>query len=485
MADEDLRGITAKKETDFSEWYTQLIEQAELADVRYGIKGFVVYREWAQITMEKMYRAMSDALDAAGHMPLCFPTLIPEKNFLLEAEHVDGFSPEVFWVTEDGGGKLSEKYALRPTSETAFYQMYALWIRSWRDLPYKRYQRASVFRAEKTKMTRPFLRGREFHWFESHNAFATKEDALKQVYEDMQITHDVLQEQFGMPHIFFERPQWDKFPGADKTFAADALMGSGKVLQLPSTHLLGENFSKPFNVKYVDKDGQSKHCHMTCYGPAISRIYGGMIALHSDNKGLRVPFDYSPLQVVIIPIFKDDGKAVLDKCSAIAKKLKGYSLKIDDRQEYTPGWKYNNYELKGVPIRIEVGPKDVAGKQVVVARRDLNKKEFVKDEDLVEYVKNLAHDYTDNLIKQAGLDFEKSLQDVNTVNEVKKALDDNKIARANFCSIGMDGIKCAAEIEKTGGFVRGKRMDKEEKPHGNCVACGKKANVVVYVARSY
>ena len=488
MAEEKKIGITVKKKDDFSEWYTQLIEQAELADVRYGIKGFVVYREWAQVTIEKMYRSMMDALDRKGHMPLCFPTLIHEKNFELEAEHVEGFTPDVFWVTQAGSEKLNEKYALRPTSETAFYQMYSLWLRSHRDLPYKRYQRASVFRAEKTKGTRPFLRGREFHWIETHNAFATHEDAYKQVLEDMEITREVLGEEFAIPHIFFERPQWDKFPGAVSTFAADALMGSGKVLQLPSTHLLGENFSKPFNVTYVAENGEQKYCHLTCYGPAISRIYGAMIALHSDDKGLRVPFNMAPLQVVIVPIPKEgaDNKAILKKAEKLSKDLgKKYSVKIDDRDEYTPGWKYNYYELKGVPMRIEVGPRDLENGTVIIARRDTGKKELTKDPDVVKAVDKIAGEYTENLLKQADEGFEKNIVHSKSVEEIKKALSENKIASAGFCSIGMDGAKCAEKIDLTGGEVRGKRMDKEEKPKGNCVSCDKPAKLIVYVAKSY
>ncbi|MFT4261305.1 MAG: proline--tRNA ligase [Candidatus Woesearchaeota archaeon] len=475
------KGILIDKQKDFSGWYTELLEKSELADVRYGIKGFVVYREWAQASIEKMFRIYCDALDNKDHMPLCFPTLIPEKNFQLEASHVEGFSPDVFWLEKDG----DEKYALRPTSETAFYQMYNLWIRSHRDLPYKRYQRGSVFRAEKTKTTRPFFRGREFHWIETHNGFATKEDAMNQVHEDMQTTKEVIFERFGIPHIFFERPQWDKFPGAVNTYAADALMGSGKVLQLPSTHYLGTNFSKPFNVKYQSKEGKEEFVHLTCYGPAISRIYGAMVALHSDNKGLRVPFELAPLQVVIIPLRAEKNKDVLVKADELKKKLKNYIVKVDDRDDQTPGFKFNQWELKGVPIRIELGPRELENNEVVVVRRDTQEKITIKEKELEEFVKKASEEYTNNLIKQAGNEFEESIIDANSLEDIKKGIEEDKIVRANLLSLELESAGYAEQIAELGGEVRGSRIDIDEKPFGPCVVSGKKAKKVIYIAKSY
>ena len=283
-------GITADKEKDFSEWFTQIIEQAELADTRYNVKGLPVYRHWAARSIRKMYHLFEDVLDRKNHEPLIFPSLIPERNFLLEKDHVAGFTPEVFWVTEHGAGeKIEEKLALRPTSETAFYFMYNKWIRSHNDLPFKRYQSCQIWRYE-GKATRPFFRTREIYWIETHNAFATAEEAEQQVLEDMETTKEVLFDQLAIPHITFQRPHWDKFAGAVNTYAADALMGSGKVLQLPSTHYLGQNFSKPFDVKFMDKDNKEKFVYLTCYGIAMSRNYGALIALHGDNKGLVLPF---------------------------------------------------------------------------------------------------------------------------------------------------------------------------------------------------
>ncbi len=480
-------GITAKKEEDFSEWFTQLLQKAELADVRYKLKGFPVYREWSTISLKKMNRIMEETLEKKGHLPLTFPVVIPEALLKTESEHIEGFTPEVFWITEHGKGeKLDEKMALRPTSETAFYSMYSLWVRSYKDLPMKRYQSCTVYRHE-TKMTRPFFRTREIYWIEAHNVFAAEEDAKAQVREDMETTHEVLHGKFAIPHIFFQRPEWDKFPGADKTFAADALMGSGKVLQLPSTHLLGQKFSKPFNVTFTDEDGEEKHAHITCYGPAHSRIYGAMIALHSDNKGLVLPWDVAPLHIVIVPIiFEESKKEVLKKGKEIESKLKGYSVKLDDRDDYSAGHKFNEWELKGVPIRIEIGPKDLEKNTATIFRRDLGRKTQIKQNDLLKEVQKIEKEFTNNLLKKTESDFEKSIADAKTVDEIKKALGQNKIVKCGFCSTGKDGEECAEKIEKViGGTVRGTRFGKEEKPEGKCAVCGKEAKEVVYIAKSY
>jgi len=363
--------------------------------------------------------------------------------------------------------------------------MYSLWIRSYNDLPFKRYQSCSVFRHE-TKMTRPFFRTREFYWIEAHDAFASEEDAIAQVKEDMETTYEFMHEKLAIPHIFFQRPEWDKFHGAVHTFAADALMGSGKVLQLPSTHLLGQNFSKPFNVKFMDEKGAEKYCYITCYGPAISRIYGAMIALHGDNKGLVLPWDVAPLHIVIVPvIFEETKEKIMKKCEELKNKLSGYSVKIDSR-DYSPGYKFNEWELKGVPIRIEIGPKDLQNNSVTIFRRDLNKKTTVKEADLLNEIKKIKDEFTKNLLKKTSSNFEKNIVNAKTESEVRKGIDSSRIVRASFCSIDKDGEKCAEVVEKEiGAFVRGIRVDKKEKPESECVICGKPAKFVVYIAKSY
>ncbi len=476
------------KEDNFPEWFGEICKVAELADVRYGVKGFTPFLPWSVMTMEIMFDLYEEALRRKGHLPMLFPTVIPESNLIREAEHVEGFTPQVFWISEIGTGEqLEERLALRPTSETAIYPMYSLWIRSWRDLPLKRYQRCSVFRSE-VKSTRPFLRGREFLWIESHNVFATHEEAEAQVREDLETTKEVVTEQFGIPVMVFKRTQWDKFPGGVNTYAADTLMPDGKVIQLPSTHDLGDNFARAFDIKYVNEDNELVYAYQTCYGPAISRIYGAMISIHGDDKGLRLPYKLAPYQVVIIPIFKVDNQdAVMNYCSSIAETLREAKIRVHlDDQEATPGWKFNYWEMKGVPIRIEVGPREVSSDTVVLFRRDLMTRETIPRSDLVNQVVALGNDIDRTLREQAEARFKDLIAETNGVGEIRDAIERKKIARAPFCTTEMEGLACAEEIKaQTGGEILGTRIDVDEKPEGVCVVCGRPAQVVVYIARSY
>ncbi|MDD5162696.1 MAG: proline--tRNA ligase [Candidatus ainarchaeum sp.] len=477
------------REKNFSEWFTEIIKTAELADLRYNIKGFIVFQPWAVLAMEAMYNCLEKALQKKGHSPYWFPVLIPEKNFFIEKEHVEGFSPSVFWATEHGAGeKLEEKLALRPTSETAFYQMFALWIRSYKDLPFKTYQRAQVFRYE-TKATRPFLRGREFYWIEAHCAFATREEAEKQVLEDMETTKETMHDVFGIPFIFFERPQWDKFAGAENTYAADAISPDGRIVQQPSTHMLGQNFSTPFDVKFTDSKGEEKFCYLTCYGPAISRIFASVVITHGDNKGLKFPFEIAPMQIVIVPIAFDKNKKVLEKTAELKAMLanEGYRVGIDSK-EGMPGEKFYFWEMKGVPLRIELGPKELEQKKLTVFRRDTAEKKTIAEKELPDFIKKTGKEISQNLIKKADRIFEGLIRDASSHEEISKVLENRGIARANFCSTGLEGAKCAETIEKDfSATVRGTRVDKKEPPFGNkkCAICGKPATKVVYIAKQY
>ena len=475
------KGISAKKNENFSEWFTQLIQKCELADLRYHVKGFLVFQPWSVLSMEKMYGFMERTLQRKGHLPYWYPTVIPESNFKKESDHLGGFTPEVFWVTHGGKKKLEEKLALRPTSETAMYQMFALWVRSYNDLPLKTYQRAQVFRHE-TKATRPFLRSREFHWIETHCVHRTEDDSFKQVLEDMETTKEVLHDVYGVPFMFFERPAWDKFPGAHRTFAADALNPDGKVIQQPSTHMINESFAKAFDVKFVDDDEKEKWGHLTCYGPAISRIFASVIITHSDDKGLKFPWDIAPVQVVIVPIDKKLHK----KAESLKKKIQEFASVQIDYSDKRPGEKFNHWEMKGVPIRLDLGLKDLEKKQVTLFRRDLDKKEFVADKDVIKRIKDIGNVFTKNLIKKADKVFDGRIKDVKSLAEVKKTIKEGAIARCGFCSVAMDGEACAEKIEKgVGAEVRGTRLDEEAKASGKCVVCDKKAKHVVYIAKAY
>tara|TARA_Y100000034_G_scaffold98952_1_gene121379 strand:- start:245 stop:1696 length:1452 start_codon:yes stop_codon:yes gene_type:complete len=478
------KGISVKKNEDFSEWYTQVVQKAELADIRFNVKGFLVHRPWSVYAMEKMYSYFEKVLQKKGHEPHFYPTVIPEGNFTKEAGHVEGFTPEVFWVTHGGGKKLPEKLALRPTSETAFYQMFALWLRGYKDLPFKSYQRANIFRYD-TKATRPYLRDREFHWIETHCAFATEEEALDQVKEDIETGEEILHDVFCLPFMIFERPFWDKFPGASRTFAADVLNPDGRVVQQPSTHMISQDFSKAFDVKFKDKDGKENFAFMTCYGPAISRIFASVVIVHGDDKGLRFPWEIAPKHVAIVPIGED--KELVKKAEILKKKISEFTdevvIDLDDRK--SPGEKFNHWEMKGIPVRIDLGRKELKDKKLSVFRRDLNKKELIDENDLMKYLKKVSVESGENLRKEADKLFKGRVKDADTIAKVKWILGDGGIARCGFCSVGKDGEACAEKVEKeVGAEVRGTLLDKE-KASGKCVFCGKDAKEVVYIARSY
>jgi len=486
MTAEEKTTFNIDKTKDFGSWFNEIVAKAELADVRYNVKGFVVFQPWSVLSMKEMYDLWEDELEKHGHLPAFFPAVIPESNFKIEKEHVEGFAPEVFWITEHGAGeKFEERLGLRPTSETAMYRMYALWIRSYNDLPLKIYQSCQVWRHE-TKATKPFIRSREFHWIEAHDVYATQKEAEQQVIEDMEITQKCLFEQLGVPFMFFERPQWDKFAGAVKTFAADCLMPDGRVLQLPSTHYLGQNFSKAFNVKFIDKDGVEKYGWQTCYGPAISRIFAGVISTHGDNKGLVFPFSIAPKQIVIVPINFDTDSGVKDKAVELRDRLsQRYRVQLD-LSDKRPGEKYYHWEMKGVPIRLEVGPRDVQKKSVVLVRRDTGAKQSVKEEELLQAIKKLGNEITENLKKKALKEFIEKITEARTIEQMEKNLGEGKIIRTNFCSLEMSSAACAEKVEKElGARVRGKRADLNEQPAGECPFCGKKAGVVAYIARQY
>ena len=468
------------KTDNFSEWYSEILNKAEVTDLRYGVKGFVVIRPWGARIIDKMYRIYESALRATGHDAAIFPAVIPEGNFRREASHVDGFAPDVFWLEKVKG---DDKLALRPTSETAFYEMYNLWIRSYRDLPMKIYQRANVFRNE-TKATRPLIRSREFHWIEAHDAFASKKEAEAQVQDDIGMTEEVMHRIFGVPFLPMKRPQWDKFPGAVYTVGSDVVMPDGKVIQQPSTHLIDQHFVKAFDVKFVDEKEKEKTPWLTCYGPCMSRILASVLAIHGDDNGLVLPYTLAPVQVVIVPF---DGKGVDSAVADIrAQLLAEYiDVKVDDSDKRA-GEKFFFWEKKGVPFRIEIGEKELEKGEVTLFIRDSKEKVFVKIDDLAETIKNLGAEYDERLIARADEFFGDKVVECKDKAGIKKALNSGKIAAFGFCSAEKEGANCAEYIEKElQARVMGTRADLDEKASGKCPICGKKNSVVVYVGKSY
>ena len=477
----DNKGITVKKEEDFSEWFSQILKKAEIVDLRLDIKGFMVIRPWGAMIIEKMFQYFSQELQRTGHKPTFMPSVVPEENLKKESSHIKGFTPEVFWLKEIN----KEKLALRPTSETLYTPMFKLWINSYRDLPLKLYQRGSVFRLD-TKATRPLIRTREILWIEAHDAFATKQDAENQVKEDIEITEKVMHKIFGIPFLPMKRPSWDKFPGAEYTVGSDVMMPDGKLIQQPSTHLMGQKFSKAFDAKFKNEKEQEDYLYTTAYGPAMSRILVSVISTHGDDQGMILPFSLTPLHVIIVPIYNKENKdKVLSECTKINSKIISLELKSEiDNSDKSPGEKFNIWELRGVPMRIEVGEKELKEKKVTLFLRDTRKKETISLTSLSK-LKQFGEEYNQRLLKKADKMFEGKIINCKTKAEIKKATAEGKIARINFCSTE-NGEACATIIEKeTGAEVRGTLANKEEKASGNCVICGKLATHVTYVGKSY
>ncbi len=481
------REFNFDKKKNFSEWYNTVIYAADLVDSRYNVQGFVVHKPWSVKAFSKMYELFEKELEADGHEKVIFPTVIPEENFEKEKEHVKGFVPEVFWVTEAGGEKLARRLALRPTSETAFYHMYSLWVQSENDLPLKMYQSCSVFRREHE--TTPFIRGREFLWIETHDAFATKKEAQEQVEKDVKTGRLALTEHMGIPLMVFQRPHWDTFPGAEHTIAYDVLMPDGKVLQVGSTHLLGQNFSKAFDIKYANAEGKKEFVWQTCFGPGIWRMMAAMAGVHGDNKGLVFPPAIAPVEVVIVPIFKSNGEAVIKYARETMLELQNNGVRVHiDERDKTPGFKYNEWEMKGVPLRCEIGEREMQKQEVTLARRDTREKKTISKATLLAEVRKLEEVMLDQLRAKAETDLNSRIKPAKSIAEISKAVQDG-YARIAICSLGAEGSACGKKIqeETEGGKVRGEAFGGNEKPSASekCVACGKKAGAVAYVARQY
>jgi len=482
MAKKSEEGISVKKSEDFSEWFTQVLDKAELVDLRLDIKGFTIIRPWAAQTIENMFEYLEKELQEKGHKPTFMPSVIPKSNLTKESEHVKGFTPEVFWLKDIGDNK---ELALRPTSETLYTPMFKLWIRSHRDLPLKLYQRGSVFRLD-TKATRPLIRGREFIWIECHDAFETREQAEKQVQEDIDTTEKVMHQIYGIPFLPMKRPEWDKFAGAEYTVGSDCFMPDGKLIQQPSTHLMGQKFSKAFNATFKNKEEKEEYLWTTAYGPCVSRILASVIATHGDDNGLILPYAISPIQVILVPIFNSKNKnKVLKKSQEILDKLKklGIKAEMDEKEYKRPGEKYHIWELKGVPFRIELGEKELQKNEIILFTRDTKQKEKLKD---LKDIPKLGKEFDKRLKAKADKFASERIINCSDKKEVKKALTAGKLGRINFCSTQKEGTACADMAEKEfAGDIRGTLANKKEKPNGKCVFCGKPAKEVVYVGRSY
>ena len=476
-------GITVKKSDDFSEWYTQLVIKAELADYA-PVKGLIVLRPDGYSIWESIKSSLDSKLIETGHRNGFLPVLIPESLLGKEKDHFTGFNPEVFWVTHSGDGEIGDKLALRPTSETLAYTMYAKWIRSWRDLPLKINFWNSALRAE-IKATKPFLRTSEFLWQEGHTAHAEKDEAQKEVTDILEIYKKTVEDELAIPVITGKKSENEKFVGAVYTLTMESLMPDGKALQMGTTHFLGQNFSKPFEVKYADKNNVENFVWQTSWGVSW-RLIGGMIMVHGDDKGLVLPPRVAPIQVVIIPIYHSDEekKTILEKSRGIKEFLESYPIRVhlDDRDEVTPGFKFNYWEMKGVPIRIELGPKDYEEGKFVLVRRDNGQKQEL---ELAMYNGNDVMNQLDNIHTDMFANAKKILDDrtinVETYDEFKSELEKGMLIKAAIC----DNQSCEEKIkEETGADIR-VIPDGCEDESSKCVYCINQSKIRPFFARGY
>ncbi|HBY58012.1 MAG TPA: proline--tRNA ligase [Candidatus Atribacteria bacterium] len=471
----------ASKEKDFSQWYVDVVRKAELADYT-SIKGCMVIRPYGYGLWENMQSGLDRRIKETGHKNAYFPLFIPESLLKKEAEHVEGFAPEVAWVTYGGSQKLEERMAVRPTSEAIICSLYSKWVKSWRDLPILLNQWVNIVRWE--KVTRLFLRTTEFLWQEGHTAHKTKQEAEEETLKILhQVYRDYIENDLAIPVIVGKKTEKEKFAGALHTYTLEALMTDGKVLQAGTSHNLGQNFAKAFNIKYLDEDQQEKYVWQTSWG-TTTRLIGAIVMVHGDERGLKLPPKVAPIQVIIVPImFDKTKKEVLEKAESIRTILKrDFRVEIDARDEYTPGWKFNEWEMKGVPLRLEIGPKDLASGQVVLARRDSREKMAVKEEKLVETVKELLDKIQVNLLEKAKKFLQENIREVSDYSEFKEVIEKKKgLIKTHWCG----NKDCEDKIkEETKASIRCIPFEQEE-ISGKCIYCGNESSTLVYFARAY
>ena len=481
MSKKTTQGITVKKDQDFSEWYTQVIQKAELIEYS-PVSGCYILRPNAYYIWEKVQQYFDQLIKQDGVKNVYFPLFIPESLLMKEKNHVEGFAPEVAWVESGGHSQLGERLAVRPTSETIMYDAYAKWIRSHKDLPLRLNQWCNVVRWEFKHCT-PFLRSREFLWQEGHTAFANKEEAVKEAEKMLNLYEQTFKELYAIPVLKGRKSDGEKFAGAEFTLSVEAFLPNGKAIQGATSHHLGQNFSRAFNISFTDEQGQKQLAWQNSWGLS-TRSIGVMILMHSDDKGLVLPPRVAPVQAVIVPILFDDSKKkVLAAAEMIKKKLeaRGVLAQIDAREEYSPGWKFNEWEVKGVPLRLELGPKDLAKKQVVVARRDTGEKKEFKISEVSKVIPSLLEYIQFSLYHKAEKLLQERLVKVKDSPAAEKEFKKGNYIYVPWCA----EAKCEESFkEKTGGKSLNSPL-KQPKVSGKCFNCGNPAKAWFYFGRSY
>jgi prolyl-tRNA synthetase len=475
-------GITVKKSDDFSDWYTQCVLKSGIADYSPG-KGFIILRPYGYAIWENIKELLDHQFKKTGHKNGFLPVLIPESLLTVEKNHFDGFMPEVYWVTKSGNNDLAEKLALRPTSETLAYSMFSKWISSYRDLPLKLNFWNSALRAE-IKSTKPLIRNSEFLWQEGHTAHINEKEANDQVSMILDLYKTLIEEFLAIPTVSGLKSDKEKFVGANYTTCLESLMPDGKALQMATSHNLAQNFSKPFDIKFLDKDTSEHFVWQTSWGISW-RIIGAMIMVHGDDKGLILPPKISPTQVIIVPIYKDESKEIVkQKAGELENKLKDSQIRAytDNRDEYTSGWKFNEWEMKGVPLRVNIGIRDIREEQVELVRRDTKERFYVKEKDLVSEILSILENIQSNMYHLAKNYLLINTRTAKNLDELLSILDSS----GGFVACSWCGKReCEDSVkEKTTADIRIVPFN-TRKNISSCIACGKEGTTEVYFGRAY
>jgi prolyl-tRNA synthetase len=474
-------GITVSKKEDFSEWYTQVVLKAKLADYA-PVKGLIVLRPDGYSIWESLRSTFDKKFSQNGIRNGFLPVLIPESLLGKEQKHFAGFNPEVFWVTHSGENEVGDRLALRPTSETLAYTLYSKWIKSWRDLPLKINFWNTALRAE-IKATKPFLRTSEFLWQEGHTVHSTEKEARSEVIKILEIYKNTVEEELAIPVVTGKKSEKEKFVGAVYTTTMESIMPDGKALQMGTSHFLGQNFSKPFEVKFADKDNVEHFAWQTSWGVSW-RLIGAMIMVHGDDKGLVLPPKVAPIQAVVVPIYNsdEDKTRVMQKVQEIKEELESNEIRIhvDDRSELSPGYKFNDWEMKGVPLRIEIGPKDIQQQKVVLAKRYNKEKVDVAFED-IKKIDLVLDEIQKNMLETAREQANLNTIDISDYSEFKEKIGKGGFFNAPWCG----KQECEEKIkEETGADIRVIPFDSENKD-GNCIYCNEKSSATPIFARGY
>jgi prolyl-tRNA synthetase len=475
-------GITVKKSLDFSDWYTQCVLKSGIVDYSPS-KGFIILRPYGYAIWEIFREILDGELKKTGHKNGFLPVLIPESLLTKEKDHFDGFLPEVFWVTKSGDCDLGEKLAVRPTSETLAYSMFSKWISSYRDLPLKLNFWNSALRAE-IKSTKPLIRNSEFLWQEGHTAHTDENEANIEVRMILDIYKKLIEEYLAIPTLSGFKTDKEKFVGAKYTTCLESAMADGKALQMATSHHLGQNFSKPFEIKFLDKDTSEQYVWQTSWGISW-RIIGAIIMVHGDDKGLILPPKISPTQVIIVPIYKDESKTVVkQKAYELEQKLKDSQIRVqtDDRDEFTSGWKFNDWEMKGVPLRANIGPRDIQENQVELIRRDTKERFYVKEKEVVNQTLSILENIQSNMFDRAKTLLQKNTGYAKTLEELQTVLD----STGGFVTCSWCGKRDCEDLikEKTTADIRIVPFNPKNNI-SSCIGCGNQETIEVYFGRAY